>query len=240
MPARIDNIVGDPHKEGAGGIQDFKKTIYWINADQTITTGTIIELSFGGEPSQCPAGTTKTARLFDGSAQRTFCFSGSFKFGNTTVAANDLTPPQIDMLYDDFTGKTNKLERARLVMINRDLENNLSLGPLPNPTTLVSTGCDDDLDEDNASNAADNCPNTLNPDQADSAGNGIGDACRALPGCDVNYDGSIDLLDISLILQARNTPASFFDPRDADGDGMITANDARICALRCTKPFCRQ
>lgn len=38
----------------------------------------------------------------------------------------------------------------------------------------------------------------------------------------------VDLDDLSLLLAARNTPASGpDDPRDLDGDGIITALDAR-------------
>jgi hypothetical protein len=57
--------------------------------------------------------------------------------------------------------------------------------------------------------------------------------------CDVDLDGRIDRNDINLIFAARNTPATGpDDPRDADGDGVITVNDARICTLLCTNPNC--
>ena len=57
--------------------------------------------------------------------------------------------------------------------------------------------------------------------------------------CDVNGDGQIDINDINLIIQARNTPSCrLSDPRDVDRDGIITANDARACALRCTYKNC--
>lgn len=56
--------------------------------------------------------------------------------------------------------------------------------------------------------------------------------------CDVNGDGSINKTDIALITAARNMAASPNDSRDADGDGMISVNDARACVLRCTKPNC--
>jgi hypothetical protein len=36
-----------------------------------------------------------------------------------------------------------------------------------------------DADDDSVPDALDNCPNTLNPDQADSNGNGVGDACES-------------------------------------------------------------
>ena len=57
--------------------------------------------------------------------------------------------------------------------------------------------------------------------------------------CDANGDGQIDISDINLIVQARNTPSCRpGDPRDADKDGLITANDARVCVLKCTNKNC--
>src|SRR6185369_15016594 len=50
--------------------------------------------------------------------------------------------------------------------------------------------------------------------------------------CDVNGDGAVDRNDINAIFSARNSKALLGDPKDADGDGLITANDARICALK--------
>jgi hypothetical protein len=58
--------------------------------------------------------------------------------------------------------------------------------------------------------------------------------------CDINRDGKVDVNDIALIFAARGKPAMVGDPRDVDGDGVITANDARACVLRCTKPLCAQ
>ncbi|RMD63819.1 PASTA domain-containing protein [Candidatus Parcubacteria bacterium] len=57
--------------------------------------------------------------------------------------------------------------------------------------------------------------------------------------CQVDGDNDVDKLDIQLILAARNQPASGpNDSRDADGDGLITVNDARVCVLACTLPLC--
>jgi DNA-binding beta-propeller fold protein YncE len=58
------------------------------------------------------------------------------------------------------------------------------------------------------------------------------------PICDVDQNGSIDIFDITAIINARNTLAGLQDVRDADEDGRITANDARICVTYCTKPHC--
>ena len=57
--------------------------------------------------------------------------------------------------------------------------------------------------------------------------------------CDVDLDGDVDQLDIGLIFAARNTPATGpDDPRDADGDGFITVNDASQCVAQCTQLGC--
>jgi hypothetical protein len=57
--------------------------------------------------------------------------------------------------------------------------------------------------------------------------------------CDVDTDGDVDRLDLSLIIGARKTPAGGpDDPRDADGDGTITVLDARTCVRQCTLPRC--
>jgi hypothetical protein len=56
--------------------------------------------------------------------------------------------------------------------------------------------------------------------------------------CDIDGDGEVSRKDIDAILGARGTQATPADSRDADGDGVITVNDARICVLACTKPEC--
>ena len=56
--------------------------------------------------------------------------------------------------------------------------------------------------------------------------------------CDVNSSGTIDITDIGLIRAAIGLTPTVGDPRDANGDGLITINDARICSQRCTNPGC--
>ena len=56
---------------------------------------------------------------------------------------------------------------------------------------------------------------------------------------DGDGDGDVDRDDINIILQARGTSAnSPNDPRDVDGDGMITVLDARLMVRFCTRPRC--
>jgi uncharacterized repeat protein (TIGR01451 family) len=56
--------------------------------------------------------------------------------------------------------------------------------------------------------------------------------------CDVNGDGKINFTDINLIFTARDLWVGEGDPRDLDGDKLISINDARGCVLRCTKAKC--
>jgi hypothetical protein len=57
--------------------------------------------------------------------------------------------------------------------------------------------------------------------------------------CDADGSGSIDRIDIRMILLARNAPSMGpDDPMDADGDGQITVRDAKICIRQCTNPRC--
>ena len=56
---------------------------------------------------------------------------------------------------------------------------------------------------------------------------------------DIDLNGDVDNNDLNLVLAARNKPASGpNDLRDLDGDGIITALDARKLTLLCTRARC--
>ncbi len=56
---------------------------------------------------------------------------------------------------------------------------------------------------------------------------------------DLDHDGDVDTNDVNIVIAARNKPAAKpCDPKDLDGDGKITALDARKLALLCTRPKC--
>ena len=64
---------------------------------------------------------------------------------------------------------------------------------------------DHDLDNDGIDDAVDNCPAVANPSQADSNGNGVGDACEPMafdPG-DIDGDGRVDALSDGIIIIRR-------------------------------------
>jgi len=57
--------------------------------------------------------------------------------------------------------------------------------------------------------------------------------------CLVDADDDIDRKDVSLVIAARNQPASSpIDPRDPDRNGVINVLDARQCTLRCDRAQC--
>jgi hypothetical protein len=55
---------------------------------------------------------------------------------------------------------------------------------------------------------------------------------------DFDGDGDIDQNDVNILLSYRNQPASACPSCDLDGDGRITALDARKLVLLCTRPRC--
>lgn len=64
-------------------------------------------------------------------------------------------------------------------------------------------------------------------------------ASATLARCDVDKDGDIDQSDLALISRARGqTAGGTADPRDADGDGLITPNDVKVCIAQCTRTNC--
>lgn len=56
---------------------------------------------------------------------------------------------------------------------------------------------------------------------------------------DIDNDGDVDRDDFGLLIEQRNSPASGpNDPLDLDGDGRITALDARKLMFLCDRPRC--
>jgi hypothetical protein len=56
--------------------------------------------------------------------------------------------------------------------------------------------------------------------------------------CDIDRDGDTDSADVSLVRAGTGQIPAVGDPRDQNGDRKITINDARACALKCTRASC--
>lgn len=57
-------------------------------------------------------------------------------------------------------------------------------------------------------------------------------------GCDVDGNGATDSVDVALVRAGIGQTPLPGDVRDQNGDGKITVNDARLCALKCSLPRC--
>jgi C1A family cysteine protease len=110
--------------------------------------------------------------------------------------------------------------------------------PTPRPTstpTLTPTPrtCSGDADCDGVLDGQDNCPTVANPDQADSNGDGVGDACTFVEG-DGNSDGHVSMIDAMVAAQFAIglVDGSGIDEAAADVNcsGTVTTVDAMFIA----------
>lgn len=97
--------------------------------------------------------------------------------------------------------------------------------------TLVIAGSPPvDSDNDGVSDAADNCSETSNPEQRDTDGDNIGNACDA----DFNQDCTVNFLDLSIF--GGNFLVSGDLDTDLNGDGLTNFADLSILSQRFFMP----
>lgn len=86
--------------------------------------------------------------------------------------------------------------------------------------------CDEDDDDDGIPDGDDNCPNDANPDQEDADGDGIGDACDSDCDADLNGNGTVDAMDLAILLGSWGPCAGC--AADLSGDGLVNAFDLAL------------
>ena len=103
------------------------------------------------------------------------------------------------------------------------------------PVTTVDVQVDPDGDGDAVRDQDDNCPVDFNPTQADSNGNGIGDACDSIS--DSDNDNVVDELDLCPDTELGDPvdAVGCSDAQvDADGDGVCNMDAASTGPSMCT------
>jgi subtilisin family serine protease len=88
--------------------------------------------------------------------------------------------------------------------------------------------CLGDPDDDKYRVGCDNCPDVYNPDQADSNGDGIGDACEIMCG-DANGDENVNISDAVYIINyvfIGGSPPDPLEAGDCNCDGTCNISDA--------------
>ncbi len=159
----------------------------------------------------------------------------------------DLVSPLSTVTSTLFSGKPGKTY-SFFSLARDNVANEQRLSDIQVVTTTILDG-----DGDGRADGEDNCPATPNPDQIDADGDGVGNACDNCPAvpnpnqnpnacqgkCDVDKNGDIDKIDLSMISKARGKTVPPMDQAyDSDNDGKITPNDVRVCIPQCTRPNC--
>ena len=96
------------------------------------------------------------------------------------------------------------------------------VGASPECARSCTPGQGADLDCDGIPNTSDNCPYWPTANQADTNGDGRGDACQC---GDANADGFVDINDILAANTAIFVPSQTGGLCDANGDGTCNIND---------------
>ena len=97
--------------------------------------------------------------------------------------------------------------------------------PAPNPPFT-----DPDSDGDGINDLDDNCLDVPNPEQFDTNGDDIGDAC-----CDISGDGAVQISDFNLWVQQLGPCGAESCAADCDGDGQIQISDFTLWTQRLNK-----
>jgi len=197
----VDGIWTSPTftYNGVGGVQPDQVT---LGFDRRADVGDLIQLLGGANYSVTLLNVTDTTAL-------TVIGETAQSDTNTwtSIATVPVDPAQLD-LGDTYRIRINSEFNAPVgLLVNSDAD-------YDNVVLRAATAEVGDGDGDGVPDGTDNCPNVANPDQADTDGDGTGNACEP----DTDGDGVID--DVDNCDNADNP-----DQQDSDGDGTGDACD---------------